>query len=219
MRGVRPAGRYAPFSYGAARVQYTDPKRGIDHTVDVQAIAAVQRRCGARRLGQRRAIDERPETLRRTPPRAARRGTARCRRRPQRRSRTRHGEATSSSGSRAHRRCGCSRPRRSSSDVDAGESERDFQIRLQQSAREDARCRPCRSCAPAMRRRSSDSPGKVRTAQDAVTREQQQAQQQKLQSAVSIGATLLGALMGRKAMSHVHARPRDDRRPRRRPCR
>ena len=33
---------------------------------------------------------------------------------------------------------------------------------------------------------------------------------QKLQTAISFGATLLGAFMGRKAVSVVHARPRDD---------
>jgi hypothetical protein len=42
---------------------------------------------------------------------------------------------------------------------------------------------------------------KIKSAQDAVGREQQQSTQQKLQSAVSIGSTLLGALLGRKALS------------------
>ena len=42
---------------------------------------------------------------------------------------------------------------------------------------------------------------KVRSAEEAVGREEQQAQQQKVQSAVSIGATMLGALLGRKAVS------------------
>ncbi len=81
-----------------------------------------------------------------------------------------------------------------------GESERDFQIRLNQSAREarDAEVEKLRArYAPKLQRITA----KVRSSQDSVAREQQQAQQQTLQSAVSIGSTLLGALMGRKAIS------------------
>jgi hypothetical protein len=81
-----------------------------------------------------------------------------------------------------------------------GESDRDFQIRLNQAAREarDAEVEKLRArYAPKLQRIAA----KVRTSQDSVAREQQQAQQQKLQSAVSIGSTLLGALMGRKALS------------------
>ena len=40
-----------------------------------------------------------------------------------------------------------------------------------------------------------------RKAQEQVDREQQQVGQQKLQTAVSLGATMLGALMGRRAVS------------------
>ena len=42
---------------------------------------------------------------------------------------------------------------------------------------------------------------KARKAEEAVGKEQQQASQQKLQTAVSFGATMLGALMGRRAVS------------------
>ena len=42
---------------------------------------------------------------------------------------------------------------------------------------------------------------KLRRAEQGVTREQQQATSQKLQTAVSIGATVIGALFGRKAIS------------------
>ena len=42
---------------------------------------------------------------------------------------------------------------------------------------------------------------RLRRAESAVGREQEQASQQKLQTALSVGATLLGALMGRKAIS------------------
>jgi hypothetical protein len=42
---------------------------------------------------------------------------------------------------------------------------------------------------------------KVRRTEDSIAREQQQASQQKMQTAVSFGATLLGAVLGRKAVS------------------
>jgi hypothetical protein len=42
---------------------------------------------------------------------------------------------------------------------------------------------------------------KVRRAEDSVEREQEQAKQQKLQSTISVGASLLGALFGRRVLS------------------
>jgi hypothetical protein len=42
---------------------------------------------------------------------------------------------------------------------------------------------------------------KIRRAQETLAREEQQVSQQKMQTAVSFGATLLGALMGRKTVS------------------
>jgi hypothetical protein len=42
---------------------------------------------------------------------------------------------------------------------------------------------------------------RIRRAEQAVAREREQAQQQRLQTVVSVGATLLGAFVGRKAVS------------------
>jgi hypothetical protein len=81
-----------------------------------------------------------------------------------------------------------------------GESERDFQARIQHSGREsrDASVEKLRErYAPKLARLQD----KARKAEEAVGKEQQQASQQKLQTAVSIGATMLGALMGRRAVS------------------
>jgi hypothetical protein len=81
-----------------------------------------------------------------------------------------------------------------------GETERDFRIRVQQATREarDGEVEKLRAkYAPRVARLTE----KVRQAQDALGREQQQAQQQKLQTAVSFGATLLGAFMGRRTVS------------------
>jgi uncharacterized protein DUF87 len=81
-----------------------------------------------------------------------------------------------------------------------GESERDFRIRTQQAAREvrDGAVETLRArFAPKVARLAE----KRRKAQESLEREQAQVGQQKLQTAVSLGATMLGALMGRKTVS------------------
>jgi hypothetical protein len=81
-----------------------------------------------------------------------------------------------------------------------GESERDFRIRTQQATRElrDGAVESLRArFAPKVARLEE----KRRKAQEVVAREQQQVGQQKLQTAVSLGATMLGALMGRRSVS------------------
>jgi hypothetical protein len=81
-----------------------------------------------------------------------------------------------------------------------GESERDFRARLQQAAREkrDAEVEKLRrTYAP----KTAALEERLRRAGRAVEREREQAQQQKMQTAFSVGATLLGAFLGRKALS------------------
>ena len=81
-----------------------------------------------------------------------------------------------------------------------GESERDFRVRLQTAARERRD-----EGVEALRRKYAPKlaalDDKIRRAGQAVERESAQATQQKLQTAVSMGATVLGALFGRKTLS------------------
>jgi hypothetical protein len=82
----------------------------------------------------------------------------------------------------------------------AGESERDFRIRLQhggRAARDEAIEAVRRKYAP----KQAALTERLRRTEQAVEREQQQASDSKMQTAVSMGATLLGALFGRKAVS------------------
>lgn len=82
----------------------------------------------------------------------------------------------------------------------ADETERDFRLRVQMASRErrDAALQKVQAkYAPKL----AALDDKVRRAEATVARETQQAGDQKLQTAVSIGATLLGAFMGRRAMS------------------
>ncbi len=82
----------------------------------------------------------------------------------------------------------------------AGESERDFRLRLQQLAREkrDEATEKLRKKYATKATRLED---RIRRAQQAVEREEEQATQQKFQTAISIGATILSAVLGRKAVS------------------
>lgn len=81
-----------------------------------------------------------------------------------------------------------------------GESERDFRVRLQQAAheqRDQETERLRKKYAPKI----TTITERIRRAGQAVERETEQATQQKWQAAISFGATLLGAFMGRKTVS------------------
>jgi hypothetical protein len=80
------------------------------------------------------------------------------------------------------------------------ESERDFRVRLQESTRQDRdeaaeklRLKYAPKVAALQERR--------RRAEQAVERESEQAKQQGLQTAISVGATILGAFLGRKSLN------------------
>lgn len=82
----------------------------------------------------------------------------------------------------------------------AGESERDFRIRGQDAQREtrDAEVEGLRRRFAEKRARLEE---RMRRAEQGVSREQEQASAAKVQTAVSMGATVLGALFGRKTFS------------------
>jgi hypothetical protein len=190
---------YAPVLYGAARVQYTDMKRGIDVTRSVQVIVSFTN--GPIPVDWERAEEtpHPPETL--TPPSASAAAPHQPLP-PAALDKKRYAAWTKGFGQWVTRAQPLkvftvpsmklvSKP---------GESERDFQARLQLAGREtrDAAVEKLRErYAPKLARLQE----KARKAEEAVGKEQQQASQQKVQTAVSIGATMLGALMGRRAVS------------------
>jgi hypothetical protein len=81
-----------------------------------------------------------------------------------------------------------------------GESERDFAIRVQTAQREarDAEVDALRKKYADKRARLEDQ---LRRSEQTVEKEEQQSSQQKIQTVVSIGATVMGALFGRKTFS------------------
>ena len=191
---------YEPLLYGAARVQYVDSKKAIDVTTDVQLLAPI--RTGAVAVdwdAAERADDLKPSDLLPAPPSP---GAAFA---------PLPGDATNAKQyvewtrdfERALTRAApltlFTAPLLKTSSR-AGESERDFRIRVQQLAREqrDQAIEALRAkYAPKLARAQE----KLRKAEETVAREQQQVTQQRLQTAVSIGATVLGALLRRRAVS------------------
>jgi hypothetical protein len=82
----------------------------------------------------------------------------------------------------------------------SGEPERDFRARVRQAQHEqrDAAVERLRAKYATRLARLTE---RVRNAQDVVARERQQVEQQKMQTALSMGAAVIGALIGRKAVS------------------
>ncbi len=81
-----------------------------------------------------------------------------------------------------------------------GESERDFRARLQLAGREK-RDEGVEKLRKAYAPKMAALEERIRRAEQAVEREREQASAQKMQTAISVGATLLGAFLGRKAVS------------------
>lgn len=84
--------------------------------------------------------------------------------------------------------------------AEPGEAEREFRARLQQEARE-GRDAAVEGLRDTYARKASALQERLRNAQQAVEREAEQAREAKMQTAVSVGATLLGAFLGRKKLS------------------
>ena len=80
------------------------------------------------------------------------------------------------------------------------EADRDFRVRLQQTAREQ-RDEAVERLRQKYASKLATLQERLRRAEQAVQREQEQASQQKMQTAISFGTTLLSAVMGRKAAS------------------
>jgi len=80
------------------------------------------------------------------------------------------------------------------------ESERDFRVRLQESTRE-SRDRASEMLRQKYAPKQQALQERRRRAEQAVGRESEQATQQGIQTAISVGATILGAFLGRKTIS------------------
>lgn len=195
-----PAGgvTYSPRAIGIASVAFSDTKLNVSHRVALTLVAAIDSRIGSVAWSDADTIDARPQDLGVAPADGA------------------VFEALPPAGAKAKTYAGWEKDLKAwlgqsqqlellqSSQTGLtsapGETERDFRIRLQSAARErrdEAIARLRQKYAP----RVAALDEKIRRAEQTVERESEQASHQKLQTAVSIGATVLGALFGRKKVS------------------
>src|SRR5688572_16483084 len=195
---VAPAA-YEPVLYGSALARYTDSKRGVDVTAPVHAVTSVKDGALAVSWDDASIIDVEPDSL--AP--AAANPAARYGALP---AAARNAKSYAKWTDDFEQWLVRAKPLRLYSapayklSSRPGETEADFSARVQQAARErrDMAVEKLRGKYAARVARATD---KIRRTQESVAREQQQVSQQKTQTAVSLGATLLGALMGRKAVS------------------
>ena len=189
---------YTPVALGVARVTFADAKLKINETRDVVAAAPFSDGAVPVDWSTAEILDIAPADLETTPAEGATFGAV-----PKR-----AGNAKSYAGwqksftswlagtqtLQLHRHAGLKLA------STAGEDERAFRIRVQQAQRE------ARDAAVEdVRRRFAEKRGrleeKLRRAEQGVSREQEQASQAKLQTGVSLAATVFGALLGRTTLS------------------
>jgi len=196
--GATAGETYEPVVLGAARVGYSDTKLGINETRDVVAAADIGDGAVAVDWSAAEILDVAPSALETAPsagvpfanlPKAA----ANVKSYP---AWQKAFVAWISSGQRLE----LFRHAELALTSKAGESERDFRIRVQTAQREarDAAVEQIRQKFAAKRTALEE---KLRKAEQSVTREQQQVTSSGVQTAVSIGATVIGALFGRKTIS------------------
>jgi hypothetical protein len=189
---------YQPMLFGAASVRFVDKKTRLDVSKD--SIYATRITGGAIAVNweNAEAIDVDPNTLEKTPQESARYGDL-----PAAAGKAKSYEAWSKDFTKwvgANAQIDLLYSNGFGVYSKAGESERDFRMRLQQSAheqRDEAAEQLKKKYAPKMLALQE----RIRRAEQALAREAEQAKQQQLQTAISFGTTLLGAFLGRKTVS------------------
>jgi hypothetical protein len=196
--GAAPAA-YAPVLYGSARVHYVDARLGIDLTSDLHALAPLTEGPVTVQWDRADTTTVPPDALLHTPATPAA-GYGRV------------PDAAFDPKRYAKWTTGFERwivqaqPLRLQSVRDLklysrpGETEAEFRMRARQTAHErrDAAVEKLRErYAPKMARAVE----RIRRAEESIAREDRQAGEQKLQTAVSFGAVIANALLGRKAVS------------------
>jgi len=185
--------------YGSARIHYTDPKLGIDTTQDLNVTAPFSEGAVPVDWDSAEPADQKPEDLVGSLPNP---NSSFDPLPPAALDAKRYAAWEKDFGQwvlRAERLTLYSAPSVKLTSQ-AGESERDFRARLSHAGREsrDASVERLRaSYAPKLARLQQ----RVQSAQEGVSREETQAAAQRTQTMVSVGATVLGALFGRKAIT------------------
>jgi hypothetical protein len=193
------ASEYDPALYGAARMTYTDAKRAIDVTLDINVIVPFGNGAIPVRWDEAIDADVTPEELRNIPasPGAPFGAPPAAALDPRSYPAWERDLADWLLRSRPLQLFSAPSVKMAST---PGESERDFRIRVQ-LAHHERRDEAVERLREKYATRIARLTDRIAKAEAAAARERQQVDQQKVQTAVSIGAAVVGALMGRKAVS------------------
>jgi hypothetical protein len=201
VRGVRPGGTtlvYRPMLLGAASVRFTDSKAGIDADKDMTLLAPIRDGAVPVEWEQARMAQLDVSDLERDPSDGAQFGAL-----PGSATRAKQYEVWKSDLSGWLYRTQTLDLLRSPSTKDLskpGESERDFRLRLQQVGREE-RDRQSDRLRKKYAPKIAALQDRIHRAEQMVERQQTESRSSQLQAAISVGATILGAFLGRKAIS------------------
>jgi hypothetical protein len=200
-RAARPTGNalmYRPRLLGAARVRFADAKAGIDVNEEVTLFAPIREGAVPVEWEQATVAHLDLSDLERDPSGGAQYETL-----PAAATKAKQYEAWKSDMSAWLYRTQKLDLFRSPSTKDLskpGESERDFRVRLQQAGREQ-RDRQSDSLRKKYAPKMAALQERIRRAGQMVERQQAESRSSQLQAAISVGATILGAFLGRKAIS------------------
>ena len=191
--------RYAPMLYGAARLSFSDAKLGVDESRDVSFQVPISDAAVAVDWQAATPTEVPPTDLEREPGSA----DAAFAPLPSQAAKAASYDKWSKAFSQwlyQSQQVELLRSSKLNAWSHPGESERDFRIRLQTALREE-RDRATAELRQKYAAQTAALTERIRRAEQAVARESDQATQQKLQTAISFGTTILGAFLGRKAVS------------------
>ena len=189
---------YQPMLLGAGQVRFTDAKAGVDATHDVMALAPITNAAIAVNWDDMRAIDVPLVDLEPSPQSSAQFGEL-----PPAANKAKNYEMWRKDFLNwlyRNQKLNILKSRSLNQIANPGESERDFRVRLQQVGREQRdqeTDRLRKTYAPKI----AVLQERIRRAEHVKEREAEQAKAAYVQTAISVGATLLGAFLGRKTVS------------------
>lgn len=201
VRGTQPNGStlvYQPMLLGAAQVLVSDSKAGIDVTQDVAVLARISEGAMAVDWGQSMETDLDVADLESVPADSAQFGAI-----PSAASKAKSYETWRKDFSGwlfRNQKVDLFKSPSTKEVSMPGESERDFRVRLQQSGRE-TRDKQSDSLRQKYAPKIAALQDRIRRAGYMVERQQAESRSSQMQVAISVGASILGAFLGRKTIS------------------
>ena len=201
VRGSQPSGSaliYQPMLLGTAQVRVSDNKAGVDVTQDVTVLTPISDGAVAVDWGQAVEASVAVADLESAPSDNAQFGAV-----PSSASKAKSYETWNKEFSGwlfRTQRIGLLKSPSTKEVSKPGESERDFRVRLQQSGRE-ARDKQSDSLRQKYAPKIAALQDRIRRAGQMVERQQAESRSSQMQAAISVGASILGAFLGRKTIS------------------